>query len=377
MIEIAATTRRKFPLSRRRLEQALSARGGHLRPDGVFVLIPMTGAEIRVRKSGWQWRFSVETQIHGPGLHIAFYELLKDLSKELKVTYKMEDPSQYARDMDPARLIRFYQQELSDIARELAAQPVSARMQVHWALPGYSLEEGAGVAGPLSRWGRSQFMARCREDMDALMEDFYMAPHTAEDGVFFRNEALFLLQNEITYLRSDEQELAVQVCADLERAARLHPSLPLPLEEYARCAQMAGRLQANLPNPPLSWGMIGYRREPLRHDMGGFSWVHPGHFESRRGPDSPWMELGDRQFVCHWALVSFSAEHDPHRDYPQLQDAPLFKGLAAPELAQDDASFGLKCSRRIGSRQLIVLISFEAPYTWQDVYDFLNSVKES
>lgn len=57
MIEIAATTRRKFPLSRRRLEQALSARGGHLRPDGVFVLIPMTGAEIRVRKSGWQWRF--------------------------------------------------------------------------------------------------------------------------------------------------------------------------------------------------------------------------------------------------------------------------------------------------------------------------------
>lgn len=62
---------------------------------------------------------------------------------------------------------------------------------------------------------------------------------------------------------------------------------------------------------------------------------------------------------------------------PSYRDAPLFKGLAAPELAQDDASFGLKCSRRIGSRQLIVLISFEAPYTWQDVYDFLNSVKES
>lgn len=135
MIEIAATTRRKFPLSRRRLEQALFARGGHSRPDGILVLTPMTGAEIRVKKAGWQWRFSVETQIHGPGLHIAFYELLKDLAAELKVTYKMEDPSQYARDMDPARLIRFYQQEISDIARELAAQPVNARMQVHWPCP--------------------------------------------------------------------------------------------------------------------------------------------------------------------------------------------------------------------------------------------------
>ena len=203
-----------------------------------------------------------------------------------------------------------------------------------------------------------------------------MAPHTAEDGVFFRNEALFLLQNEITYLREDEQALAEQVCVDLERAAKLHPSLPLPLEEYARCAQMAGRIPAALSNPPLSWGMIGYRREPLRHEMGGFSWVHPGHFESRHGQDGPWMVLGDKQFICHWALISYSAEHDPHRDYPELQDAPLFKGLAAPELAQDDASFGLKCSRRLGSRQLIVLISFEAPYTWQDVYDFLNSVKE-
>lgn len=79
-----------------------------------------------------------------------------------------------------------------------------------------------------------------------------MAPHTAEDGVFFRNEALFLLQNEITYLREDEQALAEQVCVDLERAAKLHPSLPLPLEEYARCAQMAAgyRLRCLIPRYP-------------------------------------------------------------------------------------------------------------------------------
>jgi hypothetical protein len=356
-------------------EQALAPLGGEWEGNGPIYLTPMLGARIMVKKVGWEWRFSVHTQIHGPGLHMAFYQLLQHLSPILKVTYKMDDPAQFSKDMDEARLTRFYQQELKDIGRELAAQPVNARMQVHWALPGYSLVEGAGVAGPLSRWGRSQFMARCQEDLDALTEDFYVAPHVAQDGVFHRNQALLTLQNEITYLRKDEAPLAAQVCQDLEMASRLYPSLALPLEEYERCAAMAGLPVKKLPNPALSWGLIGYRREPLRHDMDGFSWVHYGHFEESAAPREPWRRLGDGLFICHWAIFPYSADKDPHSGYPTLEDAPLFKGLAAPELAQDDASFGLKCSRRLGDKLLMVLISFEAPYTWQDVYDFLNSVK--
>jgi len=376
MIKIAAITRRNVPLSRRRLEQALTARGAYTDEKDTFILSPMTGAKIRVRKYGWQWRFSVDTQIHGPGLHLYFYQLLQELAEELKLTYKIEDPALFSRDMDPARLNAFYQQELLDISRELAANPVNSRLQAHWALPGYTLEEGAGVAGPISRWGRSQYLARCRDDMDSLMEEFYVAPHAMGDGVFFRNEALFILQNEITYLRESEVAAAEQVCLDLEQASQLHPTLPLPLEEYLRCARLAGREPLALPNPPLSWGLIGYRREYLRQHLDGFSWVHPGHFDTAPAQDAPWMRMGDRQFVCHWAMIPYSADRDPHYGYPTLNEAPLFKGMPAPELAQDDASQGLKCSRRIGDRQLIVMISFEAPYTWQDVFDLLNSVNE-
>ena len=376
MIRIAAVTRRNMPLSRRRLEQALYARGACADERGGYILSPMVGARIRVRKYGWQWRFTVNTEIHGPGLHIFFYQLLKELAEELKLTYTIEDPAQFSRNMDPGRLREFYQQELMDISRELAANPVSARLQVHWALPGYTLEEGAGVAGPLSRWGRSEYLARCREDPDLLMEDFYMAPHTMQDGVFFRNEALFLLQNEITYLRDEEADAAERVCLDLEQAAQLHPSLPLPREEYVRCARMIGREPMALPNPSMQWGLIGYRREYLRQHLDGFSWVHPGHFETVPAQDVPWMRMGDRQFICHWTMIPYSAEKDPHYGYPTLHEAPLFKGMPAPELAQDDASQGLKCSRRMGNRQLMVMISFEPPYTWQDVYDLLNSVNE-
>jgi hypothetical protein len=212
--------------------------------------------------------------------------------------------------------------------------------------------------------------------MDMLMEEFYISPHRAGDGVFFRNEALYILQNEITYLRDTELEAAEQVCADLEAASGLHPTLPLPLEEYVRCCRMIGREPAALPNPPLTWGLIGYRREYLREHLEGFSWVHPGHFDTVPAQDAPWMRTGDRQFICHWAVIPYSAEKDPHYGYPTLNEAPLFKGMPAPELAQDDASQGLKCSRRMGDKQLIVMISFEAPYTWQDVYDLLNSVRE-
>ena len=374
-MEITAETRRKTPLSRLHLEQALRPLGARPTRDG-FILRPMEGAEIRVVRDGWQWRFSTDTELHGAGLHYAFYEMLSGLAPELKVTYRISDPTGYIKDMNVERLRGFYREELQSIADDLAKLPEDGRLHTHWALPGYALTEGSGVACALSRWSRDLFLSRVKDEPDKLAEDFFIAPNPGRDGVMLRNQALYLLQNEITYLRSGEEAMAARVCRALEEAASLHPTLPLPLEEYRRCAEMAGLEAQTLSNPRLTWGLIGYRRELLRHEMGGFSWVHPGHFDAEPAEDEPWMFLGDDSFSCHWALVPYE-EGDTWDDLPVLEKAEAFRGAEAPELCPDETSHGLKAACRLGDRRLIVLVSYKAPYAESDVFDMLNSVEET
>ena len=219
----------------------------------------------------------------GAGLHRAAVELVDNLPIRSLV---VEDETGFYRHRDFQRMKEehFYPwlRTLVDVCRRESGKGVSG-MQLCWDLEQYAPEDIPDtVVTPMGRFRLSE-LVRLTEvgGVEALASRFFLWNGRTHDACFFRNRAINALWEACCFAPSTRslEDTAVNgaILDDLERAAKLAPSLPLPRGAYREVCALAEREPALPEGPELEEEFApGYRKGPVTHAVGVLRLTLPG-----------------------------------------------------------------------------------------------------
>lgn len=276
----------------------------------------------------WLVRGSCVSTPAGAGLHRAAVELLDSLPlRDLRV----EDETGFYRHRDFQRMKEehFYPwlRTLVDICRRERGKGASG-MSLCWDLEQYAPRDIPDtVITPMGRFRLGELAEMVEErGIQALASRFFLWDGRVRDARFYRNRAINALWERCCFAPSarSEEDAAVNasILDDLERAARMDPSLPLPRSAYEEVCALAGRAPALPGGPELEEEFApGYRKDLVTHGVGALRLTLPGsylygwerwengggaHLWSGLAPDDPVWRVsayrtreGDAQFSGH------------------------------------------------------------------------------
>ena len=133
-----------------------------------------------------------------------------------------------------------------------------------------------------------------QEGIQALAGRFFLWDGRVRDARFYRNRAINALWERCYFAPScrSAEDAAVNsaILDDLERAAQMSPSLPLPRAAYEEVCALAGREPALPQGPELQEEFSpGYRKGLVTHAVGALRLVLPGIY---RYDWEPWETGG-------------------------------------------------------------------------------------
>lgn len=264
----------------------------------------------------------------GAGLHRAAVELLDNLPIH---TLTVEDETGFCRHRDFQRMKEehFYPwlRTLVDVCRRESGEVVSG-MQLCWDLEQYApLDIPDTVVTPVGRFRLSELVNLLEgKGIEALADRFFLWNGRTRDAKFYRNRAINALWEKCYFAPSvrswEDDAVNASILDDLERSAKLDPSLPLPRASYTEVCTLAGRDPALPDGPQLAEEFApGYRKDLVTHNLGVLRLTLPGvllyewerwengsgaHLWSDASSDSPvWrvsgyrMREGDARFTDH------------------------------------------------------------------------------
>ena len=223
--------------------------------DGIrVVLCPMGYLDFGwSRESGLfgQWRISggCTTVPGGPGLHKAAAEFLDGLGRELK-ELQVQDSTGYWEQRDFECLAResyepWLVRELGEVLEKLDQAPGS--VPLFWGEEGYLPQEVPGtVYTPMGRFSRQWLRERLDQGKGReLAQRIFLWPNGEKDALYYRNGAMKRMWQDCCFAPSDrhytDQQVNGFVLDWLEQAAKMDPSLPLPVSAYRELCIMDGR----------------------------------------------------------------------------------------------------------------------------------------
>ena len=221
----------------------------------------------------------------GAGFHRAAAELLDRLPIR---ALEVRDETGFYRHRDFQRMKEehFYPwlRTLVDVCRREGGKGVSG-MQLCWDLEQYAPEDIPDtVVTPMGRFRLGE-LARMVEQggMEALAGRFFLWNGRIQDARFFRNRALNALWERCYFAPSARSEedagINAAILDDLERAAKMDPSLPLPRGSYEEVCALAGREPALPQGPELAEEFLpGYRKGLATHALGALRLTLPGSY---------------------------------------------------------------------------------------------------
>ena len=231
----------------------------------------------------WLGRGGCRSTPAGAGLHRAAVELL-DLLPIRALTVEDETGFYRHRDFQRMKEEHFYPwlRTLVDVCRREGGKGVSG-MQLCWDLEQYAPEDIPDtVVTPMGRFRLGE-LARMVEQggMEALAGRFFLWNGRTQDARFFRNRALNALWERCYFAPSARSEEDASINAaildDLERAAQMDPSLPLPRSAYEEVCALAGRAPVLPDGPALTEEFSpGYRRDLVTYGVGALRLTLPG-----------------------------------------------------------------------------------------------------
>ena len=233
----------------------------------------------------WQVQGGCISTPAGAGLHRAAVELLDRLPIR---ALTVEDETDFFRHRDFQRMKEehFYPwlQTLVDVCRQESGKGAFG-MQLCWDLEQYAPEDIPDtVITPMGRFRLSELVGLVEEGgVEALASRFFLWNDRTQDARFFRNRAINVLWEDCRFAPSQcsQEDAAVNsaILDDLERAARLDPSLPLPRSAYAEVCALAGREPALPDGPALREEFSpGYRKGYVTHAVGALRLTLPGSY---------------------------------------------------------------------------------------------------
>lgn len=218
----------------------------------------------------------------GAGLHRAAVELLDNLPIH---SLTVEDETGFFRHRDFQRMKEehFYPwlRTLVDVCRQESGKGVSG-MQLCWDLEQYAPQDIPDtVVTPVGRFRLSELSGLLEEGIEALANRFFLWNGRTRDAKFYRNRAINALWEKCCFAPSvrswEDEAVNASILDDLECAAKLDPSLPLPRESYALVCALAGRDPVLPDGPNLAEEFApGYRRGLITHHLGVLRLTLPG-----------------------------------------------------------------------------------------------------
>ena len=219
----------------------------------------------------------------GAGLHRAAVELLDGLPiRRLAV----EDETGFFRHRDFQRMKEehFYPwlRTLVEVCAQESVKGVSG-MQLCWDLEQYAPEDIPDtVVTPMGRFRLGELADMVERDgIEVLAGRFFLWNGRTQDARFYRNRAINALWEHCCFAPSsrsqEDEEVNAAILDDLERAAKLDPSLPLPRASYEEVCALAGREPVLPEGPALEEEFSpGYRKGPVTHALGALRLTLPG-----------------------------------------------------------------------------------------------------
>ena len=271
--------------------------GLYQREDGLSVsLCPLGGCMwMSWKKEGGlfgQWAVEGEcvTTPAGPGLHKAAVEALDALPIQ---KLAVEDETEYFQHRDFDRMLReHFHPWLNTMVDVLTGQFGEDHSSVCmcWDIDSYMPEDVPGtVVTPVGRFS-AKWMKETVENqgIQTLAERFFLWYHPGKrDALYDRQVALNLLWELCYFAPSSRHEedasMNKTICDNLEMAAKLDPSLPLPRKAYKEVCELAGRQPALPDGPELEAEFEpGYRKGLVTYSIGPLRLTIPGLYRYER-----------------------------------------------------------------------------------------------
>ena len=227
----------------------------------------------------------------GPGLHKAAVEALDGLGIQ---KLAVEDETEYFQHRDFDRMLREHFHPWLKTLVEMSCQKISegdcAQMCLCWDLDSYMPEDVPGtVVTPVGRFSAQRLREIAEtQGVEAMAERLFLWYHPGKrDALYDRQVALNLLWELCYFAPSSRHEedasMNKTICDNLEMAAKLDPSLPLPRKAYKEVCELAGRQPALPDGPELEAEFEpGYRKGLVTYSIGPLRLTIPGLYRYER-----------------------------------------------------------------------------------------------
>lgn len=338
----------------------------------------------------------------GAGFHRAALEFVEALAETAFTDLAVNDETDYARHRDFERMKgeHFYPwlNTLVKVCLERSEAGEYSCLNLCWDMDQYQPEEVPGTAvTPMGRFDIAAMGEAVKtQGIKWLADRFFIWDQPLKDARYHRNCALNRLWEDCCFApsgRSDEDKRCNQaILRDLERAAALDPSLPLPLAAYREVCALDGRRPA-IPEtaPEFTCGFpIGFRRGEVTHAFGVLRLTLPGSYrgeweENEGGGNggcdlwwdasvqSPIWRLNGFRKRSGTAEITHPFEEEQDQEQIELTDGAARWGWYRVE-EDGDAYYQVFCEAVSGPSLFIISVTYSRPEEREGIYRLLRKL---
>ena len=358
------------------------------------------------RESGlfgqWQIKGGCDTTPAGPGFHKAVADLVAELGKKDLKDLQVEDATGYWENRDFHRLVEehylpWLEGELRGTLARLEGSQES--VPLFWGEEAYLPQEIPNtVYTPMGRFSKEWLQERLDGGrIQELAQRIFLWPNAAKDALYHRNGALKRMWQDCCFAPSDrhysDEQVNGFVLNWLEQAAKMDPSLPMPMSAYRELCIMDGR-DFKIPEdaPELEEEYVpGYHKEELLQSYETLWIPLPGVYRYE------WSDDGKGNAGCIWldedgggpiwrvsAYRSQSGAADWNADFSELRDVETMelgdKGRARwgwkeiPNKAEPDEPLS-QLLGEVAAGDVLYVITVTFSDELEEVYDRLRRMK--
>lgn len=325
-----------------------------------------------------------QTNVAGPGFHVAAIDYLEVLSKKENFKLDVEDETGYFqhRDFDRMREEHFYPW-LKSILELICDKYTSSDFRICWPTDAFAPRSiDKTVVMPIRRFSINEIKLFRNGKISDFAKEFFCWNHRERDAYFYRNCGLVLMNTRCFFMpsiRSSQDETINKMCIQLlEQGLSMMKSIPFPREDYETLCKLDGRkpmdisASANLEHAC----EIGYRKQDISVLIGQFSITIPGSYLEEYNVENHTMLYYDGEEV-NWhniRITSYSFEGDQEaafteklfvkREVEQIMEFPVGEGtcrLALFKPVSDEEESGIVYYHMAGQLLLgsqLLLISY-------------------
>lgn len=332
-----------------------------------------------------------QTNVAGPGFHVAAIEYLERLAAALEWQLDIDDETGYYdhRDFKKMRQEHFYQW-FNGLIRLIVDQEEETEgiRYICWPL-GYYLPDRMNektVVTPIRRFSYQELRGMLGSGMFmGFAQDFFVWNNVNRDAYYYRNSALVRLNKECNFMpssRSGEDKKTNEVIIRLlEVCLVLDRSIPFPVKEYLELCRLADHEPEDVRGVSQLEGAyeLGYKKGIVYREFGVLRFAVPGYFLMDNSADSKAALFYDG-FDENWhnfritgyeteGPAEFSEAMFQAADVEEIFEFPVQKARlkgAVYAREHEDGNYGIVSAQIIFKKQLtfITICYEEATKDW-------------